>query len=180
MQKQPSRGSWLITAPLAALTLAYVLLFYLPGSKARAALQTEIDLKRQAIASGPMLAAEMERVATERREVEEFVAGWRERSKQVSPGLFGRMSGLIEDAGLATTRFEPDNAVEMDQLRQLHLTLGCQGDVGQFFALLKGIEQLPHTTWIEMLRLERKGQTEQELQGTLKLVVFVDKSEISN
>ena len=40
-------GSWMVTLPVAVLAAAYVMLVYLPGRKAIAELQTQIESKRQ-------------------------------------------------------------------------------------------------------------------------------------
>jgi type IV pilus assembly protein PilO len=180
--KRPSRGNWLVTAPLVGLTVGFLFVFYLPNKKALRELSNELELKQQVVAQSNQTAAQMLATEQQVRETRQFVEAWREIAPagSGSSALLGDISRLAKAAGVRTTRFEPSPAVEHQQLRQTPLAIGCGGSFAQVYQLLLGIEKLPQSVWMDELKIERKEKNKGDLQCELKLVIFADKSKNSD
>jgi Tfp pilus assembly protein PilO len=180
--RQALRGNWLVTIPLVGLTIIYVAAFDVPQRRAKGQLKDELAASQAFVASGPAIMAQIAERELQLRRTNEFVASWRERSPSGggTAVMLGEISRLAREAGTQTTRLEPASPIEHEQMRSMPLTLACRGSLKQVFALLRGIEGLPQSIWCEDLRIERKEAKSDVLSCELKLVVFADKSEISD
>jgi Tfp pilus assembly protein PilO len=145
-------------------------------------LTSELELKKQIVAQGNQTAAQMLATQEQIRETRQFVEAWQQTAPagSGSSALLGDISRLAKVAGIRTTRFEPAAIVEQQQLRKTPLTIGCSGSFAQIYQLLLGIEKLPQTVWLDELRIERKEKAKSDLQCELRLVIFADKSKISD
>lgn len=176
------RGNWLITVPLVGLTVGYVWLFDLPARRLKTQLRSELAASQAIAAQGPLVLAQIAQAETQLSRTNEFVRDWRENSPSGagSAVLLGKISRLACDAGTRTTRLEPAKSEDREELRTLALTLVCQGNFAQAFELLRSIEGMPQSIWVDSVRIERKAGSGENVQCELKLAVFVDKSEISD
>lgn len=176
------RGNWLITLPLVGLTVGYVWLFDLPARRTSQQLRSELEAAQTYVAQGPLIGVQTNEARSQLDKTNAFVETWRE----TSPGgtgsavVLGEISRLARDAGTRTTRLEPATPAEYEELRSLALTLVCLGSFEQVFELLRGIEALPQSVWIDDLRIERKQESGDDLQCELKLAVFAGKSDVSD
>jgi Tfp pilus assembly protein PilO len=180
--KRSNIGNWLVTVPLLGLTVAFLLGLYFPGKKAQKRLTDELELKNQLIGQSEQISTQMISTQQQLGEARKFVDAWRQTSPagSGSSAMLGDVSKLAKAAGVRTTRFEPATIVEQQQLRQTPLAIGCSGSFAQIYQLLLGIEKLPQTVWVDDLRIERKERSKSDLQCELKLVIFADKSKISD
>ncbi len=176
------RGNWFVTVPLVGLTVGYVCLWDMPARRGAKELQMELQTSQAQVAQGPMIMAQIAAAKSQLVETNAFVEAWRENAPRGagSAVLLGEVSRLARDAGVRTTRLEPATAAEHEELRTLALTLVCQGSFDQMFALVRSIEGLPQSVWIDDLRIERKVGDGEDLQCEIKLAVFAGKSEISD
>lgn len=177
------RGNWLLTVPLAGLTVGYVWLFDLPARRVCTQLRSELAASQASAAQGPLVLAQIAQTEGQLARTNEFVQAWRENSPSGGAGsavLLGQISRLACDAGTRTTRLEPIKSEDREELRTLALTLVCQANFEQAFQLLRSLEGLPQSIWVDSVRIERKTANGENVQCELKLAVFVDKSEISD
>jgi Tfp pilus assembly protein PilO len=164
------------------LTVGYVGLFDRPARRAAAELRQELESAQMQAAQGPLIMKQIADAQAQLTRTNEFVEAWRETSATQggSAALLGQISRLARGAGTRTTRLEPSTAPEHEELRSLALTLVCLGSLEQIFDLLRGIESLPQSVWIEDLKIGRKQGSGDDLQCEIKLAVFAGKSEISD
>ena len=176
------RGNWLLTVPLAGLTILYVVVFDLPARRASRALRDELQASQDFVAGGPLIMAQINDAQMQLQQADGFAAVWRETAPAGtgSAVLLGEISRLSRDSGTHTIRLEPATGIEHEELRRMPLTLLCVGSFEEIFRLLRGIEALPHSVWIDDLRIERKDAKQADLQCELRLVAFTDKSKISD
>ena len=179
---QKLRGNWLITVPLVGLTVGYVWLFHMPARRTCTQLRSELAMSQASVAQGPLILAQIAQTETQLAKANEFVEDWRESSPPSagSAVLLGEISRLARDAGTRTTRLEPVKSEDREELRTLALTLVCQGSFEQAFELLRGIEGMPQSIWIDEVRIERKAGKGEGVQCEVKLAVFAGKSKISD
>jgi Tfp pilus assembly protein PilO len=129
-----------------------------------------------------MIMAQISDAEAQLRQANAYYKAWRETAP---PGtgsavLVGEVSRLARAAGARTTRLEPATAIDYEELRSVPLTLVCLGSFEQAFELVRGIEALPQSVWIDDLRIERRDVKQEDLNCELRLVVFTGKSDISD
>jgi Tfp pilus assembly protein PilO len=175
-------GNWLATSGMAVLTIAWLLVFFLPGLKASREMRNDIEAKQVLISQAELLSMQFQSGQAEQRETAGFVESRREPmpSPAEVSDLFGRIAGLAGESGPKVTRFEPAAAVEYDTLTRIPLELGCQADLQGAWRFLEALESLPSPVWIEKLKLEAKSEDRQTLQCDINLAVFADKSGLSD
>ena len=176
------RGNWLVTIPLVGLTVCYLVLFDAPARRHARQVRSELAASMAQVAQGPSILMQISQLEEQLSRSKAHVAAWEESSPPTSGSavLLGQISRLARDAGARTARLEPGSPAEHDSLRSLALTLVCTGEFEQIFEMLRGIEALPQSVWIDDLKIERKQANDEGLQCELKLAVFAGKSEISN
>lgn len=183
MRKNPFiYGNWQATLTMAALTVAYLFLFSLPGMKAIREMRDEIRAKEDMVLQAGQLAWQFQACQSEHQETQKFVEAWAGRAPSAGEvsAVFGRASELAHNSGSRITRFEPQPAVEYETLSRIPLDLGCQGSLPELFRFLRELETLPVPLWVEHVRLEALGDDRQSLQCDLNVAIFADKSDFSD
>jgi Tfp pilus assembly protein PilO len=175
-------GNWLTTISMAGTTALFMAVFFLPQMRAIRAARAEIAEKELMILQEPTLAAQVLAAEKDCEETRTYVARWEEQapSGRDLGEVFARIAQLAQSSQAAVTRFEPDTAIEYGAIRQLPVSLGCDGTFSGLFGFVAAIEELPQTIWINDLHFRRTGKDEQSLHCDIALGIFADKSEISD
>jgi len=182
MKTTSKRSDWLLTLPLAAAAVAYVVFVFLPGRRATGELTEQIDSKQetidQALSMHPAL-------LVTRKEVDKtktYTSAWEERApaRGELSLLHARIRELAAAAGTTITRFDPERAQIHGFLREIPLSVGCSGGFSQVFKFLQGLEGLPPTIWINELILEKMDTTKGYISCEMELVVFTNNPENSD
>ena len=182
MKTKIRRGSWIVTVPLAAVAVLYIMLSFLPGRRAIGEFRDQIRQKKDYIAQATRLAAAIETARKELDRTQAYNAAW----EQVAPAqgtisaLYGKIHELAKDAGNNTTRFDPEPIVTRERTRQIPLTLGCTGSFAQIREFLQGLEDLPAAIWVNSLDLENVEQAGKSIACEISLVVFASNPENSD
>ena len=181
MKTKVHRGSWIVTVPLAAASIAYIMLVFLPGRRAIGEARDQIEQKQDYItrAAGlPALRAAQQAL----EKTQAYNTTWEEHAPAQGrlSALYGRIHALAEAAGTTTTRFDPEPLVSYDNLLQIPLVVGCTGSFAQVCEFLRGLEGLQATIWMESVDLEHLVGVGESITCELNLVVFVDNPEISD
>lgn len=181
MKRSLPRGSWLITAPLMALAVAYFFLVFRPVRGEITALKLELQSVTDFTSEAQ---AKVARVHTMRQAVEradKYLVECREglpRSSDVG-AVYGRISSLADAAQLTVSRFAPGSPTDLAAIRTVPLELLCRGTFEEIWALLEGLENLDDVVWVEKAEIETRQDKSEELQLELILVVFVGRGENS-
>jgi len=173
--------SYLVTVPLAALALAYVIFVFLPRQENIAHTRSEIQSQRQFIATTqairPTILALEEELAETRRRADLW------RSQVPDAAAMTRLQGEIQNAGQASgatiTRFNPQPPVEYQAIRQVPVAVACSGSFDSILCLLGEIESLSATVWVDRLRIDAGGGVGENLKSEIDLGVFASKSKNS-
>jgi Tfp pilus assembly protein PilO len=182
MKKEIHRTSWYVTVPVAAAAVLYVVLFFLPGRRAIAELEQQVDTKQDYVAQSETLAAALVATEMELKKTRQYNQSWRQAAP--SPGqlstLYGKIYLLAKHAGVTTTRFDPEPVVALDALRKIPVAIACTGTFVQVSEFLRALESQPEALWIELLRIQRKEGDEENVDCEIGLVVFSGNPDISN
>lgn len=173
--------SWIITALLSAVAVAYVLFVFLPGQRAIGSMRKQLHEKQEYIVQADRLVFAISRASTDLQSAHEFSAGWRNAapSEAKLAAIFGGLTERAQLAGLAMHRFDPQPIVRLDSIWEAPINMVAEGSFSQVIEFLRLVETMPGTIWVQDLRLERGENVEKHLRCTLTLIVFADNRDFS-
>jgi Tfp pilus assembly protein PilO len=168
--------SWLITALLASLAIAYVAFVFVPEQQRISALQGELHERRQHILQAHSLTIPVERATEQLAKTHAISEAWRGESPdsdEISHAL-AKISSLADAAGVAIERLDPQKPLELEAIAQHEFVVHLRGRFPEMFEFVRHAEQLPGSVWISNLRLTSEPQTAPAVRGELTLTIFTD------
>lgn len=170
--------SLVATIAMAAASVAFVILVFLPGQTKTQAFRDQLRNKRASIAGATLLKASAARLESELQRARAFTQEWKERAPDEArmPQTFGLIYESAQQSGATISKFEPQNATTMHTIRRVPLLLTSRGTFAQISKILFSIEQLPMTIWFDSLRFTPSRENAQRIECEAKLVVFADKT----
>jgi Tfp pilus assembly protein PilO len=174
--------SWLITALLASLAIAYVAFVFVPEQRRIGALQGELHERRQHILQAHSLTIPVERATEQLAKTHAISAAWREESidsDEISHAL-AKISSLADAAGVAIERLDPQKPTELESLAQHEFVVHLRGRFPEMFEFVRHAEQLPGSVWISNLRLTSDPPTAPAVRGEMTLTIFTDYADSSD
>jgi len=194
MKKLAEQGSWIVTVPLILANVAYLYFFFLPGKQEVEAMRDDIASTQAYLATAASRPMEIEHTLQKLDQAKAFTDQWQRsapRTERVSQ-YFGEINRRAGAASVAVTRFEPREIEEMEHLDRISLYLGTEGTFEQTFQLLKQLEQLPGTVWVDSLRFRSRraprglpnsvvrDAANASVQSEINLAIFAAKTKDSN
>ncbi len=175
----PTRAprSWLITALLASLAVAYVAFVFVPAQAAIGKLRDQLNERRQHILQAQGLVLPVDHLARQVARTRQVSDGW--QSAAPSHGelsaTYARLTTEAKAAGIAIERLDPLAPAELQVLSLHAVTVQFRGRFAEVFEFLRRVEELPASIWISNLRIggENSAAT---LQGEVNLTIFVDRT----
>jgi Tfp pilus assembly protein PilO len=182
MRFAASRQTWLVTVPIALGASAYVWFVFLPGKRAIAELNGELETKQMFAASAGRTAAAIRQLETLSQDTQAYATEHRlpSASSADMARLYGAIAEAMREAGVRTTRFAPEPAVKYDQMQRTPVRVGCVGSFDEVSALLSQLEQLPYRVWIESVTMQPEREDGKAVRCEATLGIFVDNSVSSN
>jgi Tfp pilus assembly protein PilO len=176
------RGSWLVTISLVAMAVIHITFVYLPGRKAVAELRREIQHRQLYLNDADEVENKLAATKQTIIEAKSFLEKWRRTSSTVNnlPLLYGHINELSKQTGAVVTRFEPQPIVELGRVREIPINMAYTGNFAQIYELIRAMERLPETIWIDYLRLDKSGESGTNILCEINIVVFSDNQNISN
>lgn len=174
--------SWMVTAVLAASSVAYVGLVFVPRQRAIGLLRSELNEKQQHVLQTERLNVPIRQAELRLTSTRDFATQWHDSAPKPDE-LVGVYAKLAEQAKLADVRLkrvDPQPAVELQTVNEHPLTLSLAGNFSQTFDFLRRIESLPETVWVRSLRASSGVEPGEDLQVELSLTIFADRSEIND
>lgn len=170
--------TWLITALLAAIAVAYVIFVFLPGQHSIGELRAKVQEHRQQILQAQSLTRTVALAHQRLQSAREVGQQWRaDAPRQADVVLhYKSLSEQAEAAGVVIERLDPVPAVELNLVAQQNVTLQFQGPFAAVFDLLRRLENLPGTIWTRELRLSAHSPSGKSLRGEMTLTIFVDRA----
>jgi Tfp pilus assembly protein PilO len=174
--------TWLITALLAAISVAYVVFVFLPTQRSIRLLSAELQQKRQELVQAQSLARPIQHAKERLQQTREVCLQWQEGAPtQGTLAIhFASLSRQAQEAGVTIERFDPQLAAEMQVLSQHNVNLQFQGEFAHLFDFLSRLERLPAAIWIRSVQVSVAPDDTATLQGELTLTIFVDRSDYSD
>ncbi len=167
-------SSWLVTASLAAIAVAYLTFVWMPGRRAIQAMQRQVEVQHQFVDKSTGLQASLMAVQQELERTESVAARWERlapREKDI-PSLYGKISALAKDAGLTVSKFDPQPWVGYEQIREIPVSIHGSGSFAQLYDFLRRVEGLPVAIWVKSMKIEKTAASAKDIQSELELVVF--------
>jgi Tfp pilus assembly protein PilO len=181
--KTPShRNSWIVTVPLAAAAVAYVMFSLLPDRRAVGEIRQQIRKKQDYVVQVGGLTGVLHAAEEELQETRAYSAAWRQSAPDPRDlsGVFGKIHETARTAGTTIMRFDPEPVVYHERIGRTPVAVSCVGSFSQICAFLERLEELPQTIWAEELEFRRSGQDGQSVSCNLALVVFTGDLEDSD
>jgi Tfp pilus assembly protein PilO len=182
-QKSPrQRGSWLVTIALAVAAGVYMFYSFIPTAAAIRQQREEIRTRQEFITQSTYMPQILADTQKQIDRANEYSARWHARLATPSrlPALLGRITKQADLAGTSTTRFEPQVAHQLEQLRDVPITFGTRGSFAQVGGMLARLEQMPDLIWVDEMRLSEAREDSENVQCELRLIVFAGNSEKSD
>ena len=177
-QTKTKRGDWLVTLPLAAGAIAYVVFVFLPGREVTAELKQQIETKQQTIDQTLGLAKAAVVIGQQAQKTRAYTSAWQQQcpaSGELS-SLYGKIRELAGASQATITRFDPESSETHPALCETRLLVGCEGSFAEVFEFLRAVEGLQETVWIREMRLDKLEGSEGNVNCELNLVIFASNS----
>jgi Tfp pilus assembly protein PilO len=174
--------TWLFTALLAAVSVAYVVFIFLPVQRSIRQLSAELQQKRQELVQAQSLARPIEHAKQRLAETREVCLQWQAGAPTPSNLAihFASLTRHAEEAGVVIERFDPQLAAQMQVLSQHNITLHFHGEFEHVFEFLTRLERLPVAIWFRNLQVSRTQAGDATLEAELTLTIFVDHTDYSD
>jgi len=171
--------SWMITALLASLAVAYVAFVFGPAQVEISSLRGRLNERRQHILQASGLVVPIEYATQQLAKTRLVGTQWRESAPNPTElsACFASLSAQAKASEVAIEQFNPQIAADMQVLAQHGLTVHFRGDFPQIFDFVRRIEELPAVVWLPSLRVTRDELANSALRGELNLTIFVDRTD---
>ena len=168
-------GLW-VTLVLATASVGYTLFVFLPRQRQIMRAHAEMNQKRKFIVETTRLLASIELAEKQLEKANVHV----DRYSTSTVGeaelaqLYATISERAAEAKIAIVRFSPGQALRMNVIHQIPVTIACRGEFHPISAFLADLESLPQSTWIDNLRISPIEPNEPDLKCEFKLTIFVE------
>jgi Tfp pilus assembly protein PilO len=181
-QRTEKPRTWLITALLAAVAVAYVVFVFLPAQHSINELRAQVQERHQQILQAQTQIRTVAMAHKRLADTKEVIHQWQADSPRHSELIthFANLSKQAEAAGMTVERLDPLPAVEMHLIAQQNVTLQFNATFAAVFEFLRRIEAMPGTIWIRNLRIESVSEASDKLRGELTLTIFVDRADYAD
>ncbi len=178
LRKKGKPQTWVITALLAAIAIAYVVFVFLPNQRSIGKLRAQVQERRQHIIQAQTLATTVEQARLRLTETRAVGAKWQAQSPRQAELIthFASITQQAQGSGVAIERFDPLPVLERNRLAEQSVTLQFHAPFTAIFDFITRLEKLPGTMWIRSLRLHSAAADGGKLQGELTLTIFVDRT----
>lgn len=182
MNQNSLRGSWLVTLPLAAGAVAYLVFVFLPGQQTAADFRLQIREKQEHLSHAGSRGAAMVAAEQELRSACQYRERWRDTAPRVAhiADLYASIHRIEMASGVRITRFDPQPVAPKEYVSELPLSFGCTGSFAEVFALVHGLECLPADVWITRLHIEKTNKDTESVECRMEMVIFADNRENSD
>lgn len=169
-----------ITILAGAAAVAYAMLVFVPGQRSIAGLRRQVREKELRISQNYQLAEPIRKLEAQVDASRAFADAWREKSpgaNAVAP-LYAEVIRRAKETGAEVTTMSPQAEQSLSLVGLVPVAMQAEGTYRSIHALVEQLETMPSKVWVDDLLLipDREGG---RVRCTLKLMIFVDRSEIS-
>ncbi len=176
-----NKNSWIVILPVAAVAVAFVVWYYLPGMRAIAELRDQIRAKQDFVADSEKSGKALRAAKMEMDTTIAYVAHCRLQapSEKELGGILAMIHDSANKAKVRITRFDPQPATAYEKLRRVPVSISLGGRFGQIHQFLRTLEEMPSYIWIASVKLDVDKKNGRDIVGEVVLVVFIGNSDIS-
>lgn len=171
--------SWMVTAFLAAASVAYVALIFVPSQRSIRGLRLELGEKQQHVLQSDRLTAPIRQAELRLASTREYSTTWSQSAPRPTDlvNVYAQLTDAAKGAGVEVQRIDPQPAIELQTIGQHPVSINLSGQFPQVFDFVRRIESLPQTIWIRDLRIARSSGDSETLQIELSLTIFSDRTQ---
>jgi Tfp pilus assembly protein PilO len=168
-------SSWIVTVPLTAAVLLYLMFLWLPANNELAAMRKNYAIMQEVVLDATNQETSMAATIRDYEKARAIASQW----SQSSPGkrdilpLYERIGGLAKDAGLTLLQLDPEPMIAYENFRELPITVVSLGQYRQIHEFVRGIENLPAEIWIKSMNMEKTPSPGGQVRCRMDLAVFV-------
>jgi Tfp pilus assembly protein PilO len=176
------RANWIAVGLVFAAATVYMLLFFLPRMRAIARSLDELDSRLAYVLEAQKSARATDLMQHQLDDVLGYIEQHDEQlmSQDDLPILFRRISDISKANNAITTRFEPHPDVPYHSFKKASVNLGVHGPFAAVHGVVRDLEALPMRIWVDDLKIRKSGETGENVECDMHLVVFVDNPEKSD
>ena len=180
--EKSKKGGWVVTVPMAACAIAFLVFVFLPGAKQFGAKRAELDNKRAYITLSSDQLVQLQQAEKDLTATRAYNDIWRQRvpDERNLAALFGQLNSGCQAAGVGILRFEPKEATTYSSVSQVPVLLETKGSYAQLMEMLVGLESLPAPLWVESLHLDFSDKSGGDATCQTTLAAFADLINDSN
>ena len=184
VQAKPSNmmlRSRVVTLLAGAGAIAYAFLIFVPGQQLLARHGQEMQQKKRQAAQANLLAQPIQQLQQELLQTEEYARHWREQAPAGShtSQTIGQVIAKAESNEVEILRLQPQEEVVYHCLRSVPIDLQLSGSYQSIYGMLGDLETMRGHLWVEQFNLSHVETAGDQLDCTLKLIIFSDAVEFS-
>ena len=170
-----------ITILAGAGAIAYAFLVFVPGQKAITRLGQQVVQQKQHVAQTNLLIQPISQTQQELSATEAFITQWKERAPKESQlsKTVGRFLSVAEQNKVEIVQLQPQEEAVLNTLRTAVIQIRVAGSYPEIFGMLRDMDEMSGVLWVDQLDLQAEAADNEQLEGTIKLVIFADRGEIS-
>jgi Tfp pilus assembly protein PilO len=183
-KKTPTRRTgkpktWLITALLASIAVAYVVFIFLPRQRKISELRAQVQERRQQIMQAQSMLRTVAQARKRLADTQQVSHKWRAEAPKAADIVthLASFTQQADAAGVAIDRLDPLAAIEHKLIAQQGVTLQIHAPFAAVFDFLRRLEGLPGTIWVRNLHLQATSNHDSRLRGEVTLTIFVDRAD---
>jgi len=179
-----TKSAWrsrLITIASGGAAVAYALLVFVPGQKSIAELQKTVRIQETQVAQSLTMVQPIRELEAKLSATERFIQSWRGRAPaptQVA-SVFAQIISLARESDVDITSLSPQAEQSLETIGLIPVAVQARGSYRSLRGLLERLDAMSGQVWIEELHLQPHDKGTETLGCTLKLIIFVNRSEIS-
>jgi len=172
MSRRLHHGNWVLTLSLVAVGIGYLYFFFLPAKAEIAGRRAELENRKAEIDRSRPLSITVFETEEELEKTETFVTDWMQRNDNDAASVLAKISQQVQESGAQTIRFDPQPTTRLQAIKQSPLQLGTVSNFAQLFQMLRRLEALPATLWIDRLTIRAPAKKGELLESETSLVIF--------
>lgn len=173
--------SRLITIASGGAAVVYAIFVFVPGQQSLAEMQKTVRSQETQVAQSLTMIQPLRELEEKLTATERFIATWRSRSSRPSQvaSVFAQIITQARENDVDITSLSPQAEQPLETIGLIPVAVQAQGSYRSLRGLLERLETMSGQVWVEELHFQPHEKENETLTCTLKLMIFVNRSEIS-
>lgn len=178
----PGWRSRLITLVAGGAAIVYAVFVFVPVQRAVSQTRKTIRSQQSQIVKSVSLAKSIQEAEAKLATTEEFIGVWRAQTPTPKhlPAVYSEIISLAQDHGAEVTSLLPQAEQPLNTIGLVPVVLQSAGSYQSLRGLLIRLETMSGRVWVEEVHLQPLDKQSDRLSGTIKLIIFTNRDEISS